>query len=132
MSAHLLDTNIISEIAHRPDGSAGRRFAEAADQCLTSIVVAAEIRFGLARAPNSRRARRAIEILEHIAIIEFAAPADLQYANIRAHLERAGTPIGGNDLLIAAHALALDAILVSANEREFRRVPGLKVENWAV
>jgi len=60
----------------------------------------------------------------------FEEPADLIYADIRATLEKSGTPIGANDLFIAAHALALNATLVTGNEREFRRVPGLEVENW--
>ena len=73
---------------------------------------------------NALLATLSIEAWEH--------PADLAYAKIRCALEQAGTPISANDLLIAAHALALDSTLVTANEREFRRVPGLKVENWAV
>lgn len=131
MTIYLLDTNMISEIALRPDGRVEQRFAAEADDCLTSIIVAAEIRFGLARRSSSRRARRAIEILDQLAVVDFATPAENHYAKIRTELERKGTPIGANDLFIAAHALALNATLVTANEREFGRVPGLKVENWA-
>ena len=65
-----------------------------------------------------------------MSIVPFAEPADQVYAELRAHLERAGTPIGPHDLLIAAHALALDLTLVTDNLREFSRVPDLRVENW--
>jgi tRNA(fMet)-specific endonuclease VapC len=74
--------------------------------------------------------RRIDEALVLIPVLALDTPADLRYAELRCALERAGTPIGANDLLIAAHALALGCILVSANEREFRRVPDLTLENW--
>ena len=77
-----------------------------------------------------RGAARALELLDKLSVAAFEAPADTFYGEIRTRLERAGTPIGSNDMLIAAHALSLDCTLVTANEREFRRVPGLKVENW--
>jgi tRNA(fMet)-specific endonuclease VapC len=70
-------------------------------------------------------------VLESIDAAAWESPADLHYGELRAALERAGTPIGSNDMLIAAHALALNCTPVTANEREFRRVPGLTVENWA-
>jgi tRNA(fMet)-specific endonuclease VapC len=63
-------------------------------------------------------------------VIPLEPPADVRYGEVRAALEAAGTPIGGNDLLIAAQALALDLVLVTNNEREFARVGGLKLENW--
>lgn len=65
-----------------------------------------------------------------LSVRSWDAPADHVYGRIRADLQRRGQPIGSNDLLIAAHALALDCILVTDNEREFSRVPGLRVENW--
>ncbi len=65
-----------------------------------------------------------------LATIAFTHPADICYASIRSQLERKGKPIGNNDLLIAAHAIALGCILVTANEREFARIEGLRVENW--
>ena len=100
------------------------------DTVCTSIVVVSELRFGALKKassgcpPNWRKYCRRLEILP------FEEPADPRYAEIRVALERAGTPIGGNDLLIAAHALALQLTLVTANVDEFRRVPGLTVENW--
>ena len=69
-------------------------------------------------------------VLTELPVLPFEPPADRVYGGIRAYLERVGMPIGPNDLFIAAHALALDLTLVTANKREFRRVPGLKVENW--
>jgi len=75
--------------------------------------------------------RKAVEdLLDEIEVLPFEAPADADYGDIRASLEAAGTPIGSNDLLIAAHARALGAIIVTANTDEFRRVKGVKVENW--
>jgi tRNA(fMet)-specific endonuclease VapC len=62
--------------------------------------------------------------------LPFDSPADEYYGSIRARLETAGTPIGGNDLLIAAQALALDLTLVTGNDKEFSRIEGLRVENW--
>ena len=126
----LLDANIISEIGRRPDGAAASEYRIRAQMCGTSIIVAAEVRYGIAKHPERRGAARASELLEKLSIAPFEAPADKYYGEIRADLEGAGTPIGSNDLFIAAHALALDCILVTANEREFRRVPELKVENW--
>ncbi len=126
----LLDTNAISGIFARPFDKAAERYAEVGEHCFTSIVVVAELRFGLAK-KASARIREMIDEVEHsIGVEPWSAPADRHYGRIRAELERAGTPIGANDMLIAAHALALDATLVTANEREFRRVRGLKVENW--
>jgi tRNA(fMet)-specific endonuclease VapC len=87
------------------------------------------VRFGLQRKASTKLSKAYADLLQVVEIL----PLDLQitphYAALRAHLERAGTPIGSNDTLIAAHALALDATLVSA-DAEFGRVPGLRVENW--
>jgi tRNA(fMet)-specific endonuclease VapC len=130
MIEYLLDTNILSEIGRAPDGAAAAIFLKKQDRCATSIFVAAEMRFGVRRRPGKRILARVEETLAGIPVLAFEEPADSSYAEIRAALEQAGTPIGANDLWIAAHALALDLTLVTANEREFRRVPGLKVENW--
>jgi tRNA(fMet)-specific endonuclease VapC len=69
-------------------------------------------------------------LLDEISVLPFEIPADAEYGGLRAALEEAGTPIGSNDLLIAAHALATDSVMVTANAAEFKRVRGLKVENW--
>ena len=88
-----------------------------------------EIAFGFARQPSRALERQTAKILRGIQILDLDEAAASAYGSIRAELERVGTPIGANDMWIAAHALALDATLLTANEREFRRVPGLRVEN---
>ncbi len=129
--AYLLDTPILSHVIRRPSGAAAQRLARAgAANVRTSIVVAAELRFGAAKGGSRELVRRIEALLERLAVEPFSEPADCHYARLRAHLERAGTPIGGNDLLIAAHALALGDVLVTDNEREFLRVPDLRLENW--
>lgn len=127
----MLDTNIVSALARDPHGPIVARIAAAgADTIRLSIVVAAELRFGCLRKASPRLTAQIDAILNSIPVLPFDAPADRDYARIRTALEAAGTPIGPNDLLIAAHALALDATLVTANQREFERVPDLRVENW--
>jgi tRNA(fMet)-specific endonuclease VapC len=96
----------------------------------TSIFVAGELRFGADKKGSERLAFQLEAVLSAITILPLEEPADRHYAKLRHHLEKAGTPIGPNDMLIAAHALSLGLILVSANQREFSRVPGLAVENW--
>jgi len=92
-------------------------------------MVAAELRFGAARERSAQLSASVEGALSRLQVIAFASPADRIYADIRADLERRGTPLAANDLLIAAHALALDCILVS-DDRAFARVPGLTLENW--
>ena len=127
----LLDTNILSELLRNPRGQAATRIREEQDAVCTSLIVLAEIRFGLAKHPSARLLDSLEKVLESLPVEAWDHPAELRYGDLRLALEQAGTPIGPNDMLIAAHALALDATLVTANEREFRRVPGLRVENWA-
>jgi tRNA(fMet)-specific endonuclease VapC len=131
LTRYMLDTNIISDLVRNPQGKVAARIARAGeDNVCTSIVVAAELRYGCARA-GSRRLLDAVEnLLSEIKILPFDVPADIAYGAIRAGLEAAGKPIGSNDLLIAAHAHAVHATMVTANASEFRRVRGLKVENW--
>jgi tRNA(fMet)-specific endonuclease VapC len=95
-----------------------------------SVIVAAELRYGAARRNSARLTRQLEAVLSAIETLPLAAPADRHYGSIRSALERIGQPIGHNDLLIAAHALALDTALVTNNVREFDRVPGLTVERW--
>lgn len=130
---YMLDTNIISDIICSPTGKVVERLAAVGeDTVCTSIVVACELRFG-ARKRNSPQLSQDIEkILQVLPILPLKSPVDECYAEIRNALEKAGTPIGPNDLLIAAHALALDLIMVTANVREFSRTPNLRVENWLV
>ena len=127
----LLDTNILSDVVRFPQGVVAARIAEVGErQICTSIVVAAELRYGAARHQSERLRARIEAILSALAILAVDEPADRYYAQLRTHLERQGTPIGPNDMLIAAQALASDLAVVTANVDEFRRVPDLRVENW--
>ena len=134
MPAYLLDTNALSELVRNPNGSVAAVYrVKARDPesiLLTSIIVACEVRYGIAKNYSAWVERRANEVLARIPVEALAIGADDAYASIRADLERRGQIIGQNDMLIAAHALALDAILVTDNAREFKRVKGLRIENW--
>jgi tRNA(fMet)-specific endonuclease VapC len=128
---YLLDTNIISDLIRNTTGRAASRQAAVGDaSVLTSIIVAAELKFGAAKRGSRQLTARVNGLLERIEVKPFESPADEHYAKLRTALEATGTPISANDMLIAAHALALDCTLVTNNEREFSRVPGLQVENW--
>ncbi len=105
-------------------------FAPSSANVCSSIVVLAELRFGVAKRQSLQLTSALASVLEALEVMPFEAPADRIYARLRVDLERRGTPIGSNDLLIAAHALALGCTLVTDNEREFARVEGLAVENW--
>jgi tRNA(fMet)-specific endonuclease VapC len=128
---YLLDTNILSDLIRHPQGSIAKRISEVGEDTIcSSIVVAAELRFGAAKSGLPKLSDRVDLILSALEILPLEAPADRRYGDIRQHLSSRGIPIGPNDLLIAAHALSLDLAVVTANTREFTRVPGLKVENW--
>ena len=131
MSGYLLDTNILSDLIHHPDGLVARRVEQVGQkEILTSIIVAAELRYGYAKKGSAKLLERVQGLLETIPVLPLDMPTDAQYGLIRAELEAAGQPIGMNDLLIASHALALGLTLVTDNTSEFSRVRGLKVENW--
>lgn len=100
------------------------------DAVCTSIIVAAELRFGATKRGSERLAAQLETILAALDVQGFDAPADVAYGRLRARLEAAGLPIGGNDMLIAAQALSADLIVVTDNQREFERVADLRVENW--
>ena len=128
---YLLDTNILSSLIRDPFGRVSQRIAEKGERTVcTSIAVACELRFGAEKKQSATLQARVEELLSVIDVLALDVDTDAHYADIRAHVEAAGTPIGPNDLLIAAHARSLELILVSANVREFSRVPGLSVENW--
>lgn len=128
---YLLDTNILSDLMRNPQGKVANRISSAGeDTVCTSIIVAAELRFGAKKSGFQRLADRVDLILSAMDIQPLEPPADRHYGEIRQQLTRQGVPIGPNDMLIAAQALALDITVVTANSREFSRVPGLKVENW--
>ena len=127
----MLDTNVVSELIRDPYGAAAKRIEIVkVENCCVSIFTASELRYGAQKKGSPRLSRDVEESLLRIAVIPFEAPADAIYAEIRNVLARSGQLIGPVDLFIAAHALALDVTLVSANVREFSRVPGLRIENW--
>jgi tRNA(fMet)-specific endonuclease VapC len=127
----LLDTNIVSDIVRHPRGKIAHRISKVGegDVC-TSVIVAAELRYGATEKNSPRLTAQLEAVLGALEVLALEAPADIRYGRIRASLERMGRPIGANDLLIAAHALSLDFTLVTDNEREFFRVDGLRIENW--
>lgn len=131
MTHYLLDTNIVSDLIRFPQGRVASWIAEVGeDSVATSIIVAAELRFGTAKRASDRLSAQLEAVLAVLPIMAFERPADDCYGALRALLERSGTPIGANDMLIAAQALALGSVLVSDNEREFSRVKGLRLVNW--
>ena len=127
---YLLDTNIISQAAYEPRGHVAGRIQRLQHLICTSIIVAAELRFGVAKRASSALAERIGALLDEIEVLPLLPPVDRIYAELRADLEKRGNLIGANDLFIAAHALALGCAMVTDNEREFSRVNGLTVENW--
>lgn len=128
---YLLDTNVISDLVRNPQGRVAERIRKVGEaQVCTSIIVAAELRYGAAKKGSSRLTSQLDAVLAALEVLPFEAPADVHYGSLRFLLERAGKPIGANDLLIAAHALALGHTIVTDNEREFARVRGLQLENW--
>ncbi len=128
---YLLDTNILSDLVRNPAGRIAQQIGAVGEESVcTSLVVTAELRFGALKKGSKRLSAQIEAVLSALDILPLEEPVDERYGGLRLALERAGTPIGGNDMLIAAHALALDLTLVTANEREFSRVPGLAVENW--
>ena len=128
---YMLDTNIVSDLVRHPQGRIAEHIRKVGEaQVCTSIIVAAELRYGATKKGSQRLTAQLETVLGGLDVLPFEAPADAAYGLIRTRLEQAGTPIGGNDLLIAAQALALGLTMVTENEREFSRVPGLSVENW--
>lgn len=127
---YLLDSNILSDLVRHPDGAIFRRILEVGeDTVCTSLIVAAELRYGALKKGSSRHSAQLEKILSALDILPLESPTDACYAEVRLALEKAGSPIGANDTLIAAHVIALGLTLVTDN-REFERVPGLDVANW--
>jgi tRNA(fMet)-specific endonuclease VapC len=128
---YLLDTNIVSDLVRNPHGRAAEHIRKVGEvNVCTSIIVAAELRYGAAKKGSLRLARQLEVVLGALDVLPFAAPADRAYGEIRTQLEQTGRPIGGNDLLIAAQAVALGYTIVTDNESEFARIVGLPRENW--
>ena len=130
----LLDTNIcICLINRRPGFERGLRRISGrsiGEICISAIAVS-ELRFGVASSARAKENTVALEdFLSRFDLLDYPVEAGVHYGNIRRDLERAGTPIGNNDLLIASHAMAIKASVATANTGEFQRVAGLKVLDW--
>lgn len=127
----LLDTNALSHALNDPFGTVARKLLESGfDRVALSAIVAGEVEFGLAKRPSPRREAIYRGFVARKPILPVDERVPEHYGRVRAHLDQRGTPIGSNDLWIAAHALAENLTLVTDNDREFTRVPGLRVENW--
>lgn len=128
---YLLDTNIASFIIRGgPPQLMARLRAQSVTAVGISAITEAELRYGLARKPGATALATAVTaFLRHVQTLPWDSDAAERYGRLRAELETAGTPLGGMDMLIAAHALALGATLVT-NDQAFRRVPNLAFEDW--
>ena len=128
---YLLDTSTLSNLVRQPQGVVAEKIADVGEaNVLTSVIVACELRYGTAKRGSRRLTRQVEAILGAMAVRPLESDVERIYASIRVTLEKKGTPIGAHDMLIAAHARALDAVCVTDNVAEFRRVPKLTVENW--
>lgn len=128
---YLLDTNIVSDLVRNPQGRVAQQVGLVGDkQVCTSIVVAAELRYGATKKGSTRLSAQLDAILGLLEVLPLESPLDDVYGRVRTVLERAGQTVGGNDLLIASQALMLGYTVVTNNEREFRRIKGLQVVNW--
>ena len=128
---YMLDTNILSDLVRNPQGPVASKIASIGDSAVcTSIIVASELRFGAVKRGSAKLFQQVEDVLGEIEVLPLSAPVDLIYGELRHGLEKAGKPIGPNDMLIAAHSLMTDCVLVTANVGEFSRVRGLMVESW--
>ena len=127
----MLDTNILSDLLRHPHGRIAAWVELVGEDAVsTSIIVASELRFGAEKSGSARLRGRVEQLLATLDILPLEPPVDSYYAGLRWNLTQQGCLIGPNDLLIAAHALAANAVLVSANVGEFQRVPELRLINW--
>jgi tRNA(fMet)-specific endonuclease VapC len=128
---YLLDTNTLSNLIRQPQGTVAERIAVVGEEnILTSVIVACELRYGAVKRGSRRLTKQVEAVLGALTVRSLESDVERIYAAIRVALEKKGTPIGAHDMLIAAHARALDAVCVTDNVAEFKRVPTLKVENW--
>jgi tRNA(fMet)-specific endonuclease VapC len=133
---YLLDTNTVSDLVRNPQGKVARQVRRVGEKHVcTSIIVAAELRYAADKKRAAKKGSPQLSsqldaVLGALEVLPFETPADASYGLLRTRLEKQGTPIGANDLLIAAQALALGYVIVTDNEREFSGVKGLRVQNW--
>lgn len=129
---YMLDTNAcIALIKHRPEAMRTHLIQLSPEEVGISGIVAAELWFGVANSQKKRQNTNALsDFLNYATLLDWPSSATPLYGKIRTALQKQGKPIGAMDLLIATHAIFLDAVLVTNNIREFERVPGLKLDNW--
>jgi len=128
----LLDTDTCIYALKQNENVLQQLLSTTREEVLVSVITEAELRTGAAKSSSPIKTLHLVEnFLRPLTLIDFTSEDAIAYANVRAKLERAGTPIGPLDTLIASQAVARKLTLVSNNEREFRRVTGLAVENWA-
>ena len=133
MTRYMLDTDTCIYLINRRDGLLQTTFERHAEAICISAIAHAELRYGVEHSSRAERNRHELaEFLNDLDVVSFDQAAGTYYGELRETLTREGTPIGGNGLLIAAHARSIPAVLVTNNEKEFRRVPGLETENWLV
>lgn len=131
VSLYLLDTNILIAAMKGRQEVRGRLEAKPLSAIRLSAIVLGELEFGAEKSIHGERNRtRLTSLKERLTLVGIDQDTTRHYARVRALLEQQGTPIGANDTWIAAQALAIGAIVVTDNEREFSRVPGLTIENW--
>jgi len=130
-TAYLLDTNILSDLIKRPAGTVAQHIGTVGEDAVcTSIVAACELRYSGMKKGSPTLSEKIEQLLSVIDVLPLEVDADREYGRIRSSLEKAGTTIGANDMLIAAHALSQNLTLVTGNASEFFRIDGLKLENW--
>lgn len=128
---YLLDTNIVPDLVRNPQGRVAQHIRKIGEEKVcTSIIVAAELRYGATKKGSPRLSAQLEAVLGALEVLPLEAPVDRTYGLIRTRPERDGQPIGSNDLLIASQALALGCTVVTNNENEFSRVENLQHENW--
>jgi tRNA(fMet)-specific endonuclease VapC len=128
---YLLDTNIVSDLVRNPQGKVAQHIRKVGEaQVCTSIIVAAELRYGATKKGSPRLSAQLEAVLGALEVLPLETPADTAYGGLRTRLEQAGRPIGANDLLIAAQALSLGYTIITDNEKEFAHVEDLRRENW--
>jgi tRNA(fMet)-specific endonuclease VapC len=132
MKLYMLDTDTCSYIIReRPIGVLEHFRKLAMEQICISTVTYAELLYGVERSSSKRINRPIIDdFVQHLDVIDWDSAAAEQYGKIRADLEARGQPIGAMDMMIAAHAKSIKAVLVTNNQKHFARIKGLKVENW--
>lgn len=133
MALYILDTDICSYvIKNKPEDVRRRMNAVPLELQAISVVTYAELLYGVKRSSSQRVNRAVVDaFVKHLTVLEWDIEAADHYADLRTHLEAQGTPIGGMDMMIAAHARSVDAVLVTNNLKHFNHVPGIKLENWA-